>query len=83
MESNLEEMRTVLEGETTEVAEERVPLTDTMKRTLTLLVIERGEIDAALNDLVRMFVAQAGVPGTEFQLDLAKGVIIVKAPKET
>jgi len=69
-------------GETVGVAEQRVPLTDTMKRTLTSLLIDRGEIDAALNDVIRMFVAHAGVSGTEFQLDLAAGVVIVKTPAE-
>jgi len=75
---DVEETKEALE--TTGVVEERLPLTDTMKRTLTLLLVERGEIDAALNDLIRMFVAQAGVTGTEFQLDLDSGVVIVKSP---
>jgi len=66
-----------------EETEQRVPLTGTMKRTLTSLLVERGQIDAALNDLVKMFASHAGVNGTEFQLDMAAGVIIVKIPEET
>ena len=68
-------------GETTGVQEQRIPLTDSMKRTLLSLFTERNEIDAALNDLVKMFAAQAGVNGTEFQLDMAAGVIIAKVPE--
>jgi len=69
-------------GETTGVQEQRIPLTDSMKRTLLSLFTERNEIDAALNDLVKMVVSLAGVNGTEFQLDMAAGMIIVRMPKE-
>ena len=69
-------------GEITGVQEQRIPLTDSMKRTLTSLLVERSQIDAAINDLVQMFAAQAGVNGTGFQLDMAAGVIIAKVPHE-
>ena len=75
---DVEETKEALE--TTGVVEERLPLTDTMKRTLTLLWTDRTASEVAMNELVRMFVAQAGVTGTEFQLDLDSGVVIVKSP---
>jgi len=65
-----------------EKTEQRVLLTDTMKRTLTSLLVERSQIDAAINDLVKMFAAQSGVNGTGFELDMATGVIIVKVSPE-
>jgi len=67
-------------GETTGVQEQRIPLTDSMKRTLLSLFTERSEIDAALNDLVRMIATQAGVNRAEFKLDMAVGVIIAQVP---
>jgi len=65
-----------------EGTEQRLPLTGTMKRTLTSLLVERSQIDAAINDLVKMFAAQAGVNGTGFELDMAAGVIIATVPPE-
>ena len=63
-----------------EGTEQRVPLTGTMKRTLTSLLVDRSQIDTAINDLVKMFAAQAGVKGIGFELDMAAGVIIAKTP---
>ena len=65
-----------------EKTEQRVLLTDTMKRTLTSLLVERSQIDAAINDLVKMFAAQSEINGTGFELDMATGVIIVKVSPE-
>jgi len=69
-------------GKTAGVQEQRIPLTDSMKRILLSLFTERNEIDVALNDLVKMFTSHAGVNGAEFQLDMAAGMIIVRMPKE-
>ena len=71
-----------MSNETTDVVEQRVVLSLGMKRTLNSLLRERGEIDATINEMIRMFVAQSGVEGTEFQLDLQSGAVIVTKPAE-